>query len=60
MKRDGMTYNFIPGCKGNTYAKAKVQLLKQLGFYDVTEDIFKGMSDVQIDNKARSIIQGRR
>lgn len=43
----------------NTYAQEKVQLLKQLGFYNITENMFEGMSEIRIDNKARDIILGK-
>ena len=47
--------NEMAGCKGETYAERKIDLLAQLGHY-VSEDIFDGMSEIEIDQKARSII----
>lgn len=47
----------MAGCKGETYADKKVDLLHQLGFYNVTVDIFKNCkSESEIDRQARSII----
>ena len=49
--------NELAGCKGETYAEKKVDLLHQLGFYNVTVDIFKNCkSESEIDRQARSII----
>ena len=44
------------GCRGKTYVTRKVDLLHQLGYHDVTRGMFKGLSEVQIDNKARQIM----
>ena len=52
---DGKT-NVMRACKGNTYAKRKVDLLHQLGHHDVTESMFEGLTERQIDMKARNII----
>jgi hypothetical protein len=45
----------ILGVRGNTYAERKVKLLKQLG-YKVDKTIFEGLTDLEIDRKARDII----
>ena len=47
----------MTGCKGETYAERKVDLLHQLGYREVTLEMFEGLNDVQIDQKARSIIK---
>lgn len=47
----------MTGCKGETYAERKVDLLHQLGFYKVTEEHFRGLNEIQIDQKARSIMK---
>lgn len=44
------------GCKGTTYAERKVDLLHQLGYDYVNADMFSGLSEIQIDQKARSIM----
>lgn len=48
------------GCGGvdSTYASRKVNLLRQLGFKWVKPEIFSGLTEIQIDNKARDIIHG--
>jgi hypothetical protein len=47
----------MAGCKGDTYADKKVDLLHQLGFRQVTADIFANCkSETEIDKKAHSII----
>lgn len=49
--------NEMAGCKGETYADKKVDLLHQLGFRQVTADIFANCkSETEIDKKAHSII----
>lgn len=51
-------YENMLGCVGYTYAEAKVQLLRQFCI-DVDVSIFDGMTETQIDNKARSLIMNR-
>ena len=48
--------NVMSGCHGRTYAAKKVDLLKQLGYHNVTESMFTGLSESEIDRKARRII----
>ena len=57
MQKDGTIYSDIVGVTGNTYAERKAQLLKQLGF-NIKASLFEGLSEIQIDNKARDIILG--
>ena len=45
----------MSGCVGETYAERKIDLLAQLGHH-VPDDIFDGMSETEIDRKARAII----
>ena len=47
--------NVMCGCKGDTYAEKKVELLRQLGYY-VTVSVFKGLTENEIDRKARTIM----
>lgn len=42
--------------RNKTYAELKVEILHQLGYKHVKEEMFDGLSDVQIDNRARSIM----
>lgn len=42
--------------KNKTYAEIKTDILHQLGYKHVKKQMFDGLSDTQIDNKARSII----
>jgi hypothetical protein len=54
---DGYNFAGMIGCEGNTYLKKKVDLMHQLGFYDVTDDTFAGCTtETEIDRKARSIM----
>ena len=50
------TYYTMIACKGKTYAKRKLDLLRQLGHYNLPKDLFDGLTENQIDQKARSII----
>ena len=43
-------------CKGDTFAEKKKDLLHQLGYKHVTVEMFEGMSEVQIENRVRTII----
>ena len=51
-----MENNIMIGCGKGSYATRKVNLLHQLGYHDVTKSMFKGLSDIQIDNKAKEIM----
>lgn len=44
-------------CDGDTYAERKIDLLHQLGYDNIAEDIFYGMNEIQIDNMARAIMK---
>lgn len=59
MEKEGAYNSDIIGVYGETYAERKANLLKQLGF-NVSSDIFNGLSEIQIDNKARDIINRRK
>ena len=48
-------YTGIIGTKGKTYAEQKSDMLRQMG-YKVKASIFNGMTEIQIDNKARTIM----
>ena len=39
-----------------TYAELKAKILRQLGYKHVKEEMFDGLTDIQIDNRARSIM----
>lgn len=56
MEEIKMEDNIMIGCRGKTYASKKVDLLHQFGYHDVTRRMFKGMNEIQIDNKARQIL----
>ena len=47
----------MTGCKGETYAERKVSLMHQLGYSEVTLEMFEGLNEIQIDQKARSILK---
>lgn len=49
-------YTSMIGCKGKSYAKKKLDLLRQLGHSNLPENIFDGLTETEIDRKARSII----
>ena len=51
-----MENSVMIGCGKGSYATRKVNLLHQLGYHDVTKSMFKGLSEVQIDNKVRVIV----
>jgi hypothetical protein len=53
---NGRNNNVMSGCKGRTYAEKKADLLNQLGYYDVTAKMFIGLTEREIDKKARNII----
>lgn len=46
----------IIGAKGKTYAERKTSLLHQLGYHNVTKEHFAGLNEIQIDQKARTIM----
>lgn len=51
------TYSSMIGCSGKTYTERKVDLLHQLGFYNVTTETFANCkSEIEIDRRARNII----
>lgn len=60
MEKEGAYNSDIIGVYGETYAERKANLLKQLGFTNVSSDMFNGMSEIQIDNIARDILNGRK
>ena len=46
----------MAGCVGETYAEKKVDLLAQLSYHNIPVSIFDGLTETEIDRKARSII----
>ena len=53
---DGYNFSGIIGVKGNTYAERKIDLLAQLGYHNLPHNIFDGLTETEIDRKARRII----
>ena len=51
-----MESNEMIGCGKGSYAKRKANLMHQLGYHDVDKSMFKGMSEIQIDNRVREIM----
>ena len=52
-----MENEVMTGCEGETYVEKKVDLLHQLGYKEASVNMFEGLNEIQIDQKARSIMK---